>query len=163
MSPSSLQEEIGKKNPFDLPEEEAYLNLMRTSSILAAEFGALFRSKGLSESSYNVLRILRGAGETGKPSQQIARDMVVQLPDITRLVDRLETKGLVARARSTTDRRVVQVRITEQGIGLLEELDNPVRALHRKQLGHMGADRLAALSDLLSEARQPAEDLQVRG
>jgi len=157
---AALQDEIGKKRPFELPEEEAYLNVIRTASILSAEFGVLFRSRGLSESSYNVLRILRASGEAGRPSQQIARDLVVQVPDITRLVDRLEKKGLVERTRSTTDRRVVQVRITESGQELVDSLDAPVQALHRKQMSHMGADRLAALSDLLSEAREPAEDVR---
>ena len=159
MRPRGLQDELNREKPFDLPEEEAFQNVVRTASMLSTEFTKLFRREGLTDSSYNVLRILRGAGPGGKRSQQIAGDMVVQLPDITRLVDRLEARGFCTRGRSDDDRRVVIVRITPEGTAALDRLDAPVAALHRKQLGHMSQDRLAALSDLLSEARETAEDL----
>lgn len=153
-SVSSLGEEIGKRHPFESPTQEAFLNLMRTQSVLAAEFAALFRSKGLSDSTYNVLRILRGSGEAGSTCGQIRSMLVSKVPDVTRLVDRLEAAGLVTRNRMDNDGRVVRVRITQAGLERLSELDVPVLELHRGQLGHLSDDELATLSRLLERARR---------
>ena len=150
----SLQDEVKKRNPFDSPEQEAALNLARTADRIAAGFVRLFKEHGISGSQYNVLRILRGAGEP-LPSLEVASRMVTQLPDITRLVDRLENAGLVERARTPEDRRVVLIRITECGLKLLESLDAPVIELHRKQLGHLTRAELAELNRLLVKARWP--------
>lgn len=152
---STLQQELKKRKPFELPEEEAFLNLWRTFDGLRGEFESLFRSRGLSDSQYNVLRILRGVGSEGLPCSEIAQRMVSRDPDITRLVDRLEKAGLVARARVSHDRRVILVRITSAGLALVGELDDPIRKLHRRQLGHLSAAELAELSDLLVKARKP--------
>jgi DNA-binding MarR family transcriptional regulator len=107
-SSSLLQTEIKKRKPFESAAEEAYLNLLRTTTVLMADFDQLFRQYGVTEQQYNVLRILRGAGEP-LPSLEVASRMITRVPDITRLVDRLETAGLVARRRCTEDRRVVYV------------------------------------------------------
>lgn len=152
-----LQTEIRKKRPFDLPEQEAYLNLIRTASILEAPFDALFKGHRLSSAQYNVLRILRGEGSK-MPSLAVAERLVTRVPDITRLVDRLEEAGLVKRERCTEDRRVVYVGITSKGLALLAELDEPVRAMHRAQLAHMSKKDLAELSRLLTLARQGDPD-----
>jgi DNA-binding MarR family transcriptional regulator len=154
---SRLQHEIGKRAPFDSPEQEAYLNLLRTSAALTAPFDRLFREHGLSEPTYNILRILRGHGatETGIPCQTIGDQLVSRLPDVTRLLDRLETAGLVKRSRSTRDRRVVLVSITRRGLALLAELDRPTNDLHRKQLAHLTRAELAQLNRLLDRARRP--------
>lgn len=152
MTPS-LQQEIGKKQPFDLPEQEAFLNLIRTASFLSADFDALFKKHGLTNAQYNVLRILRGEG-TKMPSLAVAQRLVTRVPDITRLVDRLEAAGLVERERCTKDRRVVYVRITARGLAILEKLDQPVRDLHKSQLGHIPPKDLAALSRLMEAARK---------
>lgn len=149
-----LRTEIGKKKPFDLPEEEAYLNLLRTGSMLDAAFARLLRPVGLTESSYNALRILRGHHPTGIPSQNIGAQMVARVPDVTRLVDRLVEAGLASRERTEHDRRVVIVRITRAGLELLGRLDSPVRALHKRQLGHLSRAELAELSRLLAKARE---------
>lgn len=150
---STLQHEIHKRRPFDSPEQEAFLNLMRTWMMLVGEFDAMFRAKGLSSATYNVLRILRGAGPSGRMCHEIADHMVTRVPDVTRLVDRLEQGGYASRERSTKDRRVVHVKITEKGLGVLAELDKPVMDLHAKQLGHLARADLETLSRLLSEAR----------
>jgi DNA-binding MarR family transcriptional regulator len=149
-----LQDEIKKRNPFDSPEQEAALNLARTNDRLQSEFARLFRRHGLTGPQYNVLRILRGAGEP-LPCQEIASRMINQVPDITRLVDRLEEAGLVERSRTEADRRLVLTRITEPGLCLIARLDEPVLRLHREQLGHLTREELAELNRLLVKARNP--------
>jgi DNA-binding MarR family transcriptional regulator len=158
MSRDGLQQELKKRAPFDVPEQEAMLNLLRTADHLQLEFVRLFRSHGLSPAQYNVLRILRGEGGEGLPSLEIAGRMITAVPDITRLVDRLEAAGLVCRDRSDRDRRVVRVRVTSCGLGRLECLDGPVLALHRRLLGHLEPDELSTLNTLLVKARRPPEE-----
>lgn len=152
-----LQEEVGKRQPFDLAEEEAYLNVRRTAAALESFFGRLFRRHGLSEATYNVLRILRPAGETGRCWTEIREHLVVPVPDVTRLIDRLERSGHAERVRSTDDRRKVYVRITRKGLDLVNSLDAPVRGLLRDRLGHVGQDELRTLSGLLERARETPE------
>jgi DNA-binding MarR family transcriptional regulator len=148
----SLQQEIKKRSPFECSEQEAFLNLSRTADRLGADFARLFKEHGISASQYNVLRILRGADQA-LPCLEVAARMITQLPDITRLVDRLEASGLVERTRTPEDRRVVLIGITEQGVALLNTLDKPVVALHRQQLGHLTPAELAELNRLLVKAR----------
>ncbi len=109
---------------------------------------AVLKAEDLSATQYNVLRILRGAPE-GLPCGEIASRMITRDPDITRLLDRLEKRGLISRSRETKDRRMVMARITPHGLKLLGRLDEPVQETHRKQLGHLGRDRLRALTELL--------------
>lgn len=150
-----LRDEIKKKKPFDHPEEEAYLNLLRTSAILIADFERLFKEVGLSEPQYNVLRILRGAGGNGLPCLEIGSRMITRVPDTTRLVDRLETAGLVERSRISEDRRVVLVKITKKGNDAIAPLDDKLLEIHKKQMGHMTRKELEELSRLLVKARHP--------
>ena len=154
----TLGEQIGKVDPFELPEEEAYLNILRTQDRLCRAFSALFRDHGLSEPLYNALRIIGGAGQAGVPSQTIGSHMVARDPDITRLVDRLCRAGLVDRDRDAKDRRVVRVRMRPEGRRLLDALAPRVQDLHRRQLGHLSPDQLSPLNDLLVEARSRIED-----
>jgi DNA-binding MarR family transcriptional regulator len=151
--PGGLAGEIKKRRPFAHPEQEAALNLMRTADWLGLAFGRLFRQHGLSAPQYNVLRILRGEGAP-LPSLEIAARMVTGVPDITRLIDRLEGAGLVARRRCDEDRRVVYVALTDAGVAALATLDGPVLELHRTLLGHLRREDLEALSRLLVLARQ---------
>ncbi len=148
-----LQKEIKKAKPFESAEQEAYLNLMRTSQILQEPFEKLMKPLNLSGTQYNVLRILRGAGEP-LPCGQIGDRMVTRDPDITRLLDRLEKRGLITRQRTATDRRVVLAAITSEGLRLLKRLDQPVMDLHVKQLGHLGRVKLQTLIDLLEAGRE---------
>ena len=157
--PTTLQDELGKADPFESPLEEAYLSLVRTASVLSGSFAALFREHGLSESTYNVLRILRGAGPDGRHATDIRKQMVVRVPDVTRLVDRLEKMGLGTRERCGEDRRIVHVKITRRGSDLLDRLDVPIRDLHRELLGQLSDRKLSDLIKLLQESRDPHLDL----
>jgi DNA-binding MarR family transcriptional regulator len=154
MAKSALQHEIRKKRPFASPEVEASLNLVRTQDYLQGQFARLFGEHGLSPPLYNVLRILRGHGGEGLPCQEIAAQMITRMPDITRLVDRLEKAGLVERGRTHEDRRVVLVSITQAGLEKLAVLDAPVLDLHRQLLGHMTRGELTELNRLLVKARR---------
>jgi len=130
------------------PEESAFLELLRTTDMLSRGLTAVLKTEDLSANPYNVLRILRGSPE-GLPCNEIAIRMITKDPDITRLLDRLEKRGLISRCRENRDRRMVMVRITPMGLKLLARLDEPVQAAHRKQLGHLGRKRLGTLTELL--------------
>ena len=154
---TKLQQEIKKKRPFDSPQEEAVLNLFRTSDRIHIRFTRLFREHGLTPSQYNVLRILRGEGQR-LPILDVAARTITVVPGITGLIDRLERDGLVCRERSAEDRRVIYVAITPRGLELLARLDEPLRGLHRQPLGHLTAAELRQLSGLLEKARRHCED-----
>jgi DNA-binding MarR family transcriptional regulator len=109
---------------------------------------------GLSLTQYNVLRILRGAGEQGLCCRELAERMITRDPDVTRLLDRLERRGLLARSRDSKDRRIITLRISAAGRRVLKDLDTPVAKHHRKQLSHMGQGALRKLVELLEAARE---------
>jgi len=148
-----LQASIRQTRPFPSLEAEAFLNLQRSADALMRGFSELLRRSDLSPAPYNVLRILRGAGPDGLSCGEIGERMVTRDPDITRLLDRMARRGLVSRARERGDRRVVRARITHEGLDLVNPLDKPVAALHRQQLGALGAERLRTLINLLEKAR----------
>lgn len=152
MSATRLQHELKKKHPFDSPEQEALLNLLRTSDWIDNRFGRLFRNYGLTSSQYNVLRILRGEGQP-LPSLEIADRMIQVVPAITGLIDRLEKQGFVERRRCSEDRRVVYVEITAKGLTTLKQLDSPVAELHKSLVGHLSRPELKELSRLLEKVR----------
>jgi DNA-binding MarR family transcriptional regulator len=137
------------------PEEAAFVDLLRTTDLLSRSLITVLKAEDLSMTQYNVLRILRGAIE-GLPCGEIANRMITRDPDITRLLDRLEKRGMISRCRETKDRRMVMARITPEGIELLARLNEPVQEAHRKQLGHLGRERLRALTELLHVARTEA-------
>ena len=118
MSNSRLQQELKKKRPFESPDQEAILNILRTNDQFLNRFGRLFREYDLTHSQYNVLRILRGEGKP-MPCLEIADRMIQVVPAMTGLLDRLEKQGLVVRERCTQDRRVVYVALTESAKDLL--------------------------------------------
>lgn len=136
-------------------EEATYLDLLRTAEALSRRMSAVLKAEDLSPTQYNVLRILRGAREA-LPCGEIASRMITRDPDITRLLDRLEKRGFISRSRETEDRRTVLTRITPEGLSLLARLDEPVQEAHKKQLGHLGRQRLRELAELLREARREA-------
>ena len=111
----SLQNQLKKKHPFEVPQEEVNLNIQRTYGVLMGPVGRLLKAHQLSAPLYNILRILRGAGGDGLPCSQIGERMVTREPDVTRLVDRLVRAGWVQRKRSEEDRRVVSVALTAIG------------------------------------------------
>jgi DNA-binding MarR family transcriptional regulator len=134
------------------PEEVAFLDLLRTTDMLSRPLVQVLKTEDVSATQYNVLRILRGAPD-GLTCGEVANRMITRDPDITRLLDRLEKRSLISRCREAKDRRMVLTRITPEGLALLARLDQPVQEAHRKQLGHLGRQRLGALSELLSACR----------
>ena len=152
--PSRLQDEIKQTKPFTSPAQEAYLSIERTAAVLGHAFAEFVKPFGITPTQFNVLRILRGAGEKGLCRHEIRDRLVAQVPDVTRLIDRLVDMQLVTRERDGADRRLVTTRITPGGLRLLAELDEPVRAFDQRTLGHMSAEQLRTLSDLLAAARR---------
>lgn len=136
-------------------EEEAFLSLVRTTELLSRNVEKVLREADMSPNQYNVLRILRGAPE-GLACSEIGKRMITRDPDITRLLDRLEKRSLIARCRETDDRRLVITRITPQGLELLRDLDQPVAAIHKTQLGHLGRGGLRSLMEVLENVRRQA-------
>ena len=153
MSPK-LKDEIKQGKPFESLQAEVFLNLMRTADVLLRGQEAILKLAGLSATQYNVLRILRGAGEQGLCCREVGERMIARDPDITRLVDRLERRGFLARSRDNRDRRVITVRITPAGLKVLKDLDGPMAEYNRRLLSHMDKGDLRKLVELLEAARE---------
>jgi DNA-binding MarR family transcriptional regulator len=155
MTTRKLQHELKKKRPFESPEEETALNIVRTSDQLQIRFARLLREYRLtSPTQYNILRILRGEGKP-LPILEIASRTITVVPGITGLIDRLEGAGFVNRLRCAKDRRVIYVALTDQGMTTLAALDEPLVALHHKLLGHLSQGELKELIRLLEKVREP--------
>lgn len=152
-----IRAEIKQTKPFKTLEEEAFVALVRTADQLARRGAEMLKQHGLSPTQYNALRILRGAGEQGLACSEIGERMINHDPDITRLTDRLERRGLVLRSRERKDRRVITTRITSAGLELLRSLDRPVEEFNRQLLGPLGERQLRSLIRLLEAARQHAD------
>jgi DNA-binding MarR family transcriptional regulator len=148
-----LREEIQQQKPFESLEEEAVLNVLRTADVLRQRITAVLKPFKLSHSQYNVLRILRGAEPEGLACREIGERMITRDPDITRLLDHLESRWLLTRTRDQKDRRVITARITSEGLRLLEALDQPITEVDRQPLQHLGEQRLRTLIALLELAR----------
>lgn len=153
--PTRLREELKQTRPFESLEQEALLSIRRTAAVLEHSLAEALKPHGITPTQYNVLRILRGAGERGLCRNEVRERMVAQVPDVTRLLDRLAEMELVVRERDPVDRRHVTARITRAGLALLARLDGPVAAIHKRQLGHMSREALRTLIDLLAVAREP--------
>jgi DNA-binding MarR family transcriptional regulator len=148
-----LRTEIWQNRPFRSLEQEAHLNIVRTASFLSDGMDQILRQHGITGPQYNVLRILRGAEPNGLCRNDVRDRMLTRMPDMTRLLDRMEAAGLVSRCRDDDDRRLVTTRITAGGLELLEKLDDLVDAEHRRRLGHMTEDQLRTLVELAGLAR----------
>lgn len=157
MANQNLQHELKKKRPFDAPQVEACLSVLRTSDQLQIRFTRLLREHGLTSSQYNVLRILKGEGKP-LPILEIASRTITVVPGITGLIDRLEQAGLVKRVRCQQDRRVVYVALAEHGKRAVAALDRPIAELHEKLLGHLSRTELKELIRLLEKVREPLVD-----
>jgi MarR family transcriptional regulator, organic hydroperoxide resistance regulator len=151
--PRGLQAELKQKIPFASREAEAYLSLLRTTDALQTQVEAQLKEFGLTGTQYNALRILRGAGPEGLPCREIGERMITRDPDITRLLDRLEDRGFVQRARAKHDRRVIYGKITAAGLKLLREMDGPLEKFGREMLRHVGQEKLKQLIELLELVR----------
>jgi DNA-binding MarR family transcriptional regulator len=141
-------------------ENRAFVALLQAADTLGQQAEQLLKAAGVTGAQYNVLRILRGGEPEGLPCRAIGDRMISHDPDMTRLLDRLEKRGLITRERQTDDRRVVKTRITPQALSLLKTLDPPVRELHKRQFRHMPARRLKMLTHLLEEVRVRKPSLQ---
>lgn len=142
---------------FDSLEQEAFLNLWRTYDRLKALEDELFARFDLTPQQYNALRLLKGEHPGALQTLDLAARLVSRAPDITRLVDKLVERGLVARDRPADNRRVVHIAITAAGLALLRDLRKPIGDCHARQLGHLSARELRDLVALLSAARAPHE------
>jgi len=142
---------------FDSLAQEVYLGLWRTYDRLRALEDELFAGYDLTAQQYNALRLLKAAKPESMPTLLLADRLVSRAPDITRMIDRLEERGLVSRERLKDDRRVVRVAITSAGLNLLKEIAGPLANCHARQLGHLSASDLKKLAELLREARKPHE------
>ncbi len=151
---SALQQEIRQSRPFESLHQEALLSLWRTAAASRDGLEQVLTQHGVSAAQYNVLRILRGAGTEGLCRNEIRDRLVARMPDVTRLLDRLEAIGLVRRERGSADRRLVSTYLTDAGSALLASLDGPVSAEHHRQLGHMTEEQLQALIALTAMARR---------
>ena len=149
-----IQAEIQQTKPFSSLEDEALVALQRTADRLHWRLTEMLKAHGLSPTQYNALRILRGARDEGRACSEIAERMINRDPDITRLVDRLERRGLVSRSREGRDRRVITTRIAPAGLELLAALDRPIEEFNRKMLGPLGEQQLRTLIRLLESARE---------
>ena len=148
-----IKTELKQTRPFRNLAEEAFVALMRTADQLQWKGAELMKEFDISPTQYNALRILRGAGPKGLPCSEIGERMVTRDSDITRLLDRLEKRGLAERCRETKDRRVIMARITSTGLDLLKKMDKPIEQFHRDLLGRMGETQLRSLLRLLESAR----------
>ena len=143
--------QTGKELPV---ENQAFIALLKAADALAQEAEQIVKAKGLTGAQYNVLRILRGAEPNGLACSGIGERMISHDPDMTRLLDRMEKRGLITRQRQRDDRRVVKARITVSGLEILKGLDQPIRELHKQQFRHIPAARVKTLEGLLREIVQ---------
>ncbi|SRR5581483_4287028 len=150
---SPIQQEIKQTRPFASKGEEAGVALLRTADLVRRSMAAILGAHGITEQQYNILRILRGAGEEGLPTLDIADRMIEETPGITRLLDRMEAKKLVTRERCKVDRRRVWCRITRSGLDLVNSLDRPMLEGIDATMSGLRKRELAELLSLLDRAR----------
>lgn len=148
-----LQKESKQTKPFTSAEEEVYLNIARTAEYLNTALAAVLKPSDLTLTQYNALRIVRRAGSEGLSCSEISERMITKESDVTRLLDRLENRGFISRERPETNRRTVIARIADEGLRVLEELDEPVDETIRHLIGHLGEQNFRTLSELLEAIR----------
>ena len=147
---SHVQRAIKQAQPFPSPAQEGLVGMLVVADRIQRAAAPLLEPHGVTPQQYNVLRILRGAGERGLPTLEIAERMIQQAPGITRLLDRLEAKRLVSRERCRDDRRRVWCRITPAGLTLLAALDQPVDRWDREALGMLSRKQVDMLVELVN-------------
>lgn len=152
-----LRAKSRRRRAFGNLDEDVFLSLTRTTDFLTQNVEGLLKASGLSATQYNVLRILRGAGPQGLTCGETSKRMLTHDPDMTRLFDRLEARGLIRRERDSRDRRVVTARIINRGLKLLTRLDRPVRNAHRRRFAHLSERDLKALLRALEAIREPGK------
>ena len=156
-----ILEEIRQTRPFATLKEEAALNILRTADALKRGGELLFRRHGITSAQYNVLRILRGAGDRGLHCGAIAERMIAAEPDITRLLMRMERLGLLVRQRNGSDRRMVTAIVTDRGLQVLDELEAPLRELQEQQFARLSEREIEALIHGLEKVREGVAGIPV--
>ena len=151
--PSSLREDIKQSKPFTSIEQEALLSIVRTSADLMDRFELLLRPYGITGTQYNVLRILRGSEPTGLCRNELRDRMLTRMPDVTRLLDRMEEAGLVERTRDTEDRRMVTSRITKKALQVLTTVDPIVAENEKHFFSGISPEQVQTLIEVLSAVR----------
>jgi DNA-binding MarR family transcriptional regulator len=152
----SLQDELKQNRPFASLEQEVHLSVLRTAAVLERRIAQLLKPHGLTLTQYNVLRILRGAGDEGLCRNEVGERLLREVPDVTRLLDRMKALKLIRRQRSSEDRRLVRTHITPKGLTMLDEIDGRVRALHCSELSRLDEARLRDLLCALEAVREGA-------
>ena len=153
--PQGLREELKQNKPFPRRSAEAAVSVMRTAAVLEHELNEVLKPHGLTVTQYNVLRILRGAGESGLCGREVGERLISRVPDVSRLLERMEDTGAVRRERDDNDRRHVTARITESGRRLLESVTPELEAVERARFGRIGEAGLQALITVLAQVREP--------
>ena len=149
-----LQDELRQAKPFRAVEEEAYLSIVRTAAVLEHTLAQALKPLEITPTQYNVLSILRGAGPTGLCRNEVGCRLVTAMPDVTRLLDRMEDVGLIVRERSKTDRRQVATRLTKKGHELVARADAKVIEAHERQFQGVDRRTLRTLIGALEEVRE---------
>jgi DNA-binding MarR family transcriptional regulator len=152
--PSRLQAELKQTKPFPRPSSEAFLSVLRTAALLQHQVNEALRPFGITDLQYNVLRILRGAGTTGLCGREISERLVSKVPDVSRLLDRMEGMQLLRRERDADDRRHVTARITPKGLRVLDEASPTLEAMERERFAHLDPERLQQIIDGLADVRE---------
>jgi DNA-binding MarR family transcriptional regulator len=151
---AKLQDEIRQSKPFRCVEEEAYLSIVRTAAMLEHSLAQALKPFEITPTQYNVLSILRGAGDQGLCRNEVGDRLVTAMPDVTRLLDRMEDMGLIVRQRSTVDRRLVSTRLTKKGLDLVGRVDATVVEIHEQQFRGVDKRSLRTLVGLLGDVRE---------
>ena len=152
--PPTLRDEIKQRKPFRSLEQEAQLSVVRTSAMLVDAFERMLKPYGITATQYNVLRILRGAEPDGLCRNDLRDRMITRMPDVTRLLDRMEESDLIDRSRETNDRRMVMTRITAKGRRLLDELEDPVAREHERAFAALTKEQMRTLIGQLAAVRE---------
>jgi DNA-binding MarR family transcriptional regulator len=153
--PLSIEEEIRQTRPFAHPGSRALVALLRTATVIEHTVNETLRPFGLTLTQYNVLRILKGAGKRGLCGREVGERMIARVPDVSRLLDRMEEMGLITRVRDSADRRHVTACITPRGARLLAEATAPLEAQARQRFGRLPDAALDRLVDALAVVRAP--------
>lgn len=151
---NKLQFELKQSKPFVSLGEETFLNIARTTEYLFKALDLLLKQFDVTATQYNVLRILRGAGELGLASGEVGNRMLTSVPDTTRLLGRLEARGLISRHRPKENRRIVIATITSDGLELLSQLDQPIFDYHQRMFGQVSEKNLVQLINTLEDIRK---------
>jgi DNA-binding MarR family transcriptional regulator len=154
--PDRLRAELKQTKPFPRRSAEALLSVLRTAALLEHQIGDVLKPHGITMTQYNVLRILRGAGASGLCGREVGERMVSSVPDVSRLLDRMEEMGLIQRERDQDDRRHVTARITRKGLDLVAQATPQLEAVERARFSHIEGRRLEVVIDALEDVRAAA-------